>query len=80
MWGLIIAGAYYAVQWVESNVVVPLIMKHDVNLSVVAIMTSMLVGVSFPSFIHPILGILVSIPVTSILALFLDDLRYVADK
>ncbi len=76
VWALIVAGAYYVVQWVESNVVVPLIMKHAVNLSVAAVMTSMLIGISFPSFIHPILGILISIPLMSIVSIFLDDLRY----
>jgi predicted PurR-regulated permease PerM len=74
-WGLIVAVAYYAVQWSENNIIVPIIMKHATNLSAVAIMFAMLVAVSFPSFIHPILGILLSIPVTSIIAIFLEDLR-----
>ncbi len=80
MWGLIVAGAYYVVQWCESNLIVPLIMRHAVDLSIVTIMTAMLIGISFPNFIHPILGILISIPLMSIIAIFLDDLRYSPEK
>jgi predicted PurR-regulated permease PerM len=74
-WALIVAGVYYLIQTCENNLVVPLIMKHAVNLSAVAIMLSMMVGVSFPMVIHPVLGILVSIPLASIGSIFLEDLR-----
>ncbi|MEK7218872.1 MAG: AI-2E family transporter, partial [Patescibacteria group bacterium] len=74
-WALIIALSYYAVQWSENNLIVPLVMRHAVDVSPVAIIFAMLVGVSFPAVIHPILGILLSIPAASIVGIFLDDLR-----
>ncbi|MFA6523130.1 MAG: AI-2E family transporter [Candidatus Peribacteraceae bacterium] len=76
MGALIIAACYYGVQWTENNFIVPLIMKRAVSLSPVAIIFAMLVGVSFPDVINPVLGILLSIPATSIISTFLDDLRF----
>jgi predicted PurR-regulated permease PerM len=75
LWGVAVAVVYYVIQWCENNLLVPLIMKRAVGLSAVAIMLAMLVGVSFPDVIHPVLGIILSIPITTILALFLDDWR-----
>jgi len=72
---LIVAGIYYAIQWCENNLLVPLIMKRAVGLSPLAILSAMLVGVSFPTVIHPVLGIILSIPTTTIIALFLEDWR-----
>jgi predicted PurR-regulated permease PerM len=75
LWGLIVAGVYYLIQVTENNFVVPFIMKRAVNLSAVTIMFSMMVGVSFPQVIHPVLGILLSVPTASIISIFLEDLR-----
>ena len=72
---LIVAAIYYAIQWCENNLLVPLIMKRAVGLSPLAILFAMLVGVSFPTVIHPILGVILSIPTTTIIALFLEDWR-----
>ncbi|NOS67714.1 MAG: AI-2E family transporter [Candidatus Peribacteraceae bacterium] len=72
---LIVAAIYYAIQWCENNLLVPLIMKRAVGLSPLAILFAMLVGVSFPDVIHPILGVILSIPTTTIIALFLEDWR-----
>jgi predicted PurR-regulated permease PerM len=52
-----------------------MIMKKTVELSAVAIMFSMMVGVSFPTVIHPILGILISVPLAGITDIFLKDVR-----
>ncbi|MDD5469416.1 MAG: AI-2E family transporter [Candidatus Peribacteraceae bacterium] len=75
LWIPIIGGVYYAIQWVENNLLVPLIMKRAVGLSPIAILFAMLVGISFPNTIHPILGVMLSVPVTTILTLFLEDWR-----
>ena len=75
IWALVLAVVYYIIQWCENNLLVPLIMKRAVGLSPVAIIFAMLVGVSFPSVIHPVLGIILSIPTTTIIALFLEDWR-----
>jgi len=77
---LIVAGVYYVVQWCENNLLVPLIMKRAVGISPVAVMFSMLVGVSFPQIIHPILGLLLAVPVATIILLFVEDLRLIRQK
>jgi predicted PurR-regulated permease PerM len=74
VWALIIAVVYYAIQSCENNLLVPLIMKHAVGLSPIVIMFGMLVGISFPDTIHPILGIILAVPITTIIALFIQDI------
>lgn len=75
LWALVIAGIYYVIQWCENNLLVPLIMKRAVGLSPIAIIFAMLVAISFPDIVHPILGILLAVPTTTIIALFINDLR-----
>jgi predicted PurR-regulated permease PerM len=75
MWVPILAGVYYAIQWTENNLLVPLIMKRAVGLSPIAVLFAMMVGISFPNTIHPVLGVLLAVPVTTIIALFLEDWR-----
>lgn len=75
LWAMVVGIAYYMIQFSENNFIVPLIMKHSVDISAVAILFAMLVGISFPSVIHPVLGILLSIPLASILGIFLEDVR-----
>lgn len=80
LWALIVAGVYYIIQWCENNLLVPLIMKRAVGLSPIAILFSMLVGVSFPDIVHPVLGILLAVPATTILAIFIEDWRAVRQE
>ena len=75
IWIPIIAGVYYVIQWCENNLLVPLIMKRAVGLSPIAILFAMMVGISFPDTIHPILGVMLAVPVTTVIALFLEDWR-----
>ncbi len=75
IWALIVAGVYYVIQWCENNLLVPLIMKRAVGLSPIAIIIAMLIGVSFTTVIHPILGILLAVPCTTIVTLFIEDWR-----
>ena len=75
IWGLVLAGTYYVIQWCENNLLVPLIMKRAVGLSPIAILFAMLVGISFSDTIHPILGVMLAIPLTTIIAIFLEDFR-----
>lgn len=75
LWALIVAGVYYVIQWCENNLLVPLIMKRAVGLSPIAVIFAMLIGLSFPSVIHPVLGLLIAVPVATIIAVFLDDWR-----
>ena len=76
MWALIVAGVYYVIQWCENNLLVPLIMKRAVGLSPIAVIFAMLAGLSLPKvFSNPILGLLLAVPITTIIAIFLNDLR-----
>lgn len=75
VWAAIVAGVYYIIQWCENNLLVPLIMKRAVGISPVAVMFAMLVGVSFPAIIHPILGLLLAVPAATIIVIFLEDWR-----
>ena len=75
IWGIVVFVVYYVIQWCENNLLVPLIMKRTVGLSPTATIIAMLVAVSFPSIIHPVLGIMLSIPLTTVLGIFLEDWR-----
>lgn len=75
VWGLAVAAVYYAIQWCENNLLVPLIMKRAVGLSPIAVLFAMLIGLSFPDTIHPILGVILSVPITTVLAIFIHDFR-----
>ncbi len=74
-WALLVAVLYYLIQWLENNFLVPMVMQRAVGLSPVAVMFAMLVAVSFPNIIHPVLGILLAVPATTIVAIFLEDFR-----
>jgi predicted PurR-regulated permease PerM len=73
--GMVTMGVYYIIQWCENNLLVPLIMKRAVGLSPIAILFAMLVGVSFPNTVHPILGIMLAVPTTTLITIFLEDWR-----
>lgn len=73
--GLVVCGVYYIIQWCENNLLVPLIMKRAVGLSPIAILFAMLVGVSFPETVHPVLGIMLAVPTTTLISIFLEDWR-----
>ncbi len=72
-WALVVLAVYYAIQICENNLLVPLVMKHAVGLSPIAIMFGMLVGVSFPSVVHPVIGIILAVPTTAIITIFVQD-------
>lgn len=73
IWGLIVMAVYYVIQLCENNLLVPLIMKHAVGLSPIAIMFGMMVGVSFPNTVHPVLGIILAVPTTAVITIFVQD-------
>lgn len=78
--GLVTAGVYYIIQWCENNLLVPLIMKRAVGLSPIAILFAMMVGVSFPNTLHPVLGIMLAVPTTTLISIFLEDWRMSGKK
>ncbi len=73
VWAAVIALVYYVIQLCENNLLVPLIMKHAVGLSPIAIIFGMLVGVSFPATIHPVVGIILAVPTTAVITIFVQD-------
>jgi predicted PurR-regulated permease PerM len=73
VWAAVVAVVYYVIQVCENNLLVPLIMKHAVGLSPIAIIFGMLVGVSFPDTVHPVVGIILAVPTTAIITIFVQD-------
>lgn len=73
VWAAVVAIVYYVIQICENNLLVPLVMKHSVGLSPIAIMFGMLVGVSFPNTVHPVIGIILAVPTTAIITIFMQD-------
>lgn len=80
MWGAVLIAVYYVIQWCENNLLVPLIMKRAVGLSPIAILFALMVGISFPDIIHPVIGVILAIPATTVLSIFLEDLRTAQEK
>jgi predicted PurR-regulated permease PerM len=80
VWMLVIAITYYVIQLCENNLLVPLIMKHAVGLSPIAIIFGMLVGVSFPDTMHPVVGIILAVPATAIITIFVQDFYLLRKK
>jgi predicted PurR-regulated permease PerM len=55
-------------------------MKRAVGLSSIAILFAFMVGISFPDTIHPVLGVMLCIPATTIITIFLEDLRTLNER
>ncbi len=68
-----IVVVYVIIQQLENNIFVPLVMKHSVGLSPIAVLVAVLVGVSFPDTIHPVLGIILAVPAAAVGSIFLND-------
>ncbi len=61
---------FVIIQQLENNILVPVIMRHAVGLNSLVIIIGMLIGTSFLGF----LGLILAVPVTTIIVLFVDDL------
>lgn len=68
--GLLVVLLYVVVQQVENHVLVPYIMRRVVGLNPLITILAVLVGAKLAGF----LGILLAVPVTTIIAVFLSDL------
>ena len=73
LWGALLVCIYYVIHWCEGNLILPLVLERSVGLSPIAIIVAMLVGISFPSIIHPMLGIVIAIPAAATLSVFFED-------
>ena len=69
----VVVVIYIAIQQIEGNVLVPLVMKKAVGLSPVIVMFAMFVGASFPETINPIVGIIIAVPIATAVSVFVHD-------
>lgn len=60
---------YVGIQMVEGNILVPLVMKKAVGISPIVTIIAMLIGWEFLG----IMGMILAVPVASVLSLFIDD-------
>jgi predicted PurR-regulated permease PerM len=67
---LLVVVLYIFVQQIESHLMVPIVMRKVVGLSPLVIVLALLVGAKLGG----ILGILLAVPVTAVLAEFIDDI------
>lgn len=67
--GVATIALYTIVQQVESHVIVPVVMRRTVGLSPLVVVIALLVGAK----IGGIMGLLLAVPITAIVAEFIDD-------
>lgn len=70
--GIALLIFYAALQFIEGNILVPLIMEKAVGLSPTATIIALLVGANVP-YVHPILGMILAVPVATIISIFIHD-------
>lgn len=67
---MIIAGTvFFAVQWIQNNVITPLLMEKQLGVNSVLIMICALIGAVVMGF----WGIILSVPLAVIIGLFIDE-------
>lgn len=65
---------FYAVyQFIEGNFLAPLVMRRAVGLSPIVTVLALIVGASFPQIINPMIGMLLAVPVATIITIFVRD-------
>ena len=69
--GFIVAGLYLIIQQFENHLIYPLVVKKIVGVPPILVIISLLVGFKLAGF----LGILLSVPLSSMLVEFLDDIQ-----
>lgn len=68
--GVLVLLLYVIIQQLENHALVPMIMRHAVGLNPLVTILAVLIGAKLAGF----LGILLAVPVTTILAVFLADI------
>lgn len=61
--------AFFVIQQLENNVLVPMIMKKAVGLNAIVVLLSMLIGFQFLG----VLGVIIAVPVASTIKILLED-------
>jgi len=70
VWMLLSVGIFFFIfNWIESNILVPLVMRSAVNISPLVIMFAMLVGAQYLG----IVGLILAVPVAAALSIFVHD-------
>jgi predicted PurR-regulated permease PerM len=69
--GFIVAGLYLIIQQFENHLIYPLVVKKIVGIPPILVIVSLLIGFKLAGF----LGILLSVPLSSMLVEFLDDFQ-----
>jgi len=77
--GVLVLVAFTIIQLLQNVVVIPVVMQRTVSLSASAVIIAMVVGASFPTVMHPMIGILLSIPLLAVIGIFFDELRSKVD-
>ncbi|MEK7607825.1 MAG: AI-2E family transporter, partial [Patescibacteria group bacterium] len=69
--GFIVVGLYLIIQQFENHLIYPLVVKKIVGVPPILVIISLLIGFKLAGF----LGILLSVPLSSMLVEFLDDVQ-----
>ena len=78
--GIALLIFYVALQFIEGNLIVPLVMKKAVGLPSIVTILALIVGASFPSVINPVVGMIIAVPVATIVSIFVQDFRERKEK
>ena len=68
---LIVAGLYVVIQFVEGNVLVPIVMRHAVGISPLLVLVSLLIGAAAGGFV----GAFLAVPIAASLEIALQRLQ-----
>lgn len=71
--GLALVIFYAVLQFVEGNFIVPLVMQKAVGLPPIVTLLALIIGASFPQYINPVLGMILAVPVSTIISIFIQD-------
>lgn len=69
--GLLVLGLFIIIQQFENHLIYPLVVKKVVGVSPIIVILALIIGAKLAGF----LGILLSIPITSVLMEFIDDVQ-----
>jgi predicted PurR-regulated permease PerM len=71
--GLALVIFYACLQFFEGNFIVPMVMQKAVGLPPIVTLLALIIGASFPQYINPILGMILAVPVSTIISIFIQD-------
>ncbi len=78
--GLALIIFYAVLQFTEGNFIIPMVMKKAVGLPPIVTLLALITGASFPQFINPVLGMILAVPVATIVSIFVRDFTERHDK